>query len=47
MAYMKRLVADVMELFEDGVNVYDIAARLDLDEDFVQDIVESYSNFYD
>lgn len=47
MAYMKRLVADVMELFEDGVNVYDIAARLDLDVDFVQDIVESYSNFYD
>jgi NADH:ubiquinone oxidoreductase subunit E len=47
MSAIKRLIEDVMELYEEGSSIAEIAKVLRLDEDEVLDVVEAYSNFYD
>jgi hypothetical protein len=47
MSYIKRFIEDVMVLYEQGVPMAEIAKLLKLDRELVQDVVESYSNFYD
>ena len=47
MSKMKELVMDIMELWEEGLFVDEIAKRLQVDEDTVRGVVEEYSNFYD
>jgi uncharacterized protein (DUF433 family) len=47
MSAMKRMVEDIMELFEQGKTIAEIAERLRVDMEMVESVVEEYSNFYD
>jgi orotate phosphoribosyltransferase-like protein len=47
MSAIKRLIEDVMELYEQGEPMLKIAKELDMSIDEVETIVEEYSNFYD
>jgi uncharacterized protein (DUF433 family) len=47
MSGMKRMVEDIMELFEQGMTFAVIAERLRVDMEMVESVVEEYSNFYD
>lgn len=47
MSAVKRLVEDIMELFEQGMPIAVIAERLRLDIEMVEYVVEEYSNFFD
>ena len=47
MSYMKRLIEDVMQLYEKGIPIAEIAERLRTDRETVEAIVEEHSNFFD
>lgn len=47
MSAMKRLVEDIMELWEEGLFVDEIAKRLQVDEELVRNAVEEHSNFFE
>jgi orotate phosphoribosyltransferase-like protein len=47
MAKMKDLVIEIMELFENGVPIAEIAERLRMDREIIEEVVEEYSNFFD
>jgi orotate phosphoribosyltransferase-like protein len=47
MSYIKRFIENVMELYENGVPIAEIAEVLRLDRELVEGVVEQYSNFYD
>lgn len=47
MSMMKRLIENIMELYEQGIPIAEIAERLQADRETVEHVVEEYSNFYD
>lgn len=47
MSAMKRLIEDIMELFEQGVPIAKIAESLRIDAEVVEGVVEQHSNFFD
>jgi uncharacterized protein (DUF433 family) len=47
MSAMKRMVEDIVELWEQGLSVAKIAESLRIDADMVEGVVEQYSNFFD
>jgi orotate phosphoribosyltransferase-like protein len=47
MSAVKRLVEDIMELWESGKPIAEIAERLRLEVEMVEYVVEEYSNFFD
>jgi orotate phosphoribosyltransferase-like protein len=47
MGAMKDMVVRIMELFEEGVSIGEIAERLRMDREIVEGVVEQYSNFWD
>lgn len=47
MSAVKRLVEDIMELWEEGKTVAEIAESLRLDIEMVEYVVEEYSNFFE
>jgi orotate phosphoribosyltransferase-like protein len=47
MSAVKRLIEDIMELWESGKPVAEIAESLRIDMEMVQHVVEEYSDFFE
>jgi orotate phosphoribosyltransferase-like protein len=47
MSAVKRMIENIMELYEEGVSIDEIAKRLRMDREIVEGVVEQYSNFFD
>ena len=47
MSYIKKFIDDVMEMYEEGIPMMEIAETLKVPLDYVEVVVEQYSNFYD
>jgi orotate phosphoribosyltransferase-like protein len=47
MSAIKRTIDQILELYSDGVPTVEIAERLRVPLDTVENVVEEYTNFYD
>lgn len=47
MSAVKRLIEGIMELWEEGKSISEIARELRLSTEEVEYVVEEYSNFFD
>jgi Mor family transcriptional regulator len=43
MSYIKNMIQDIIEAYESGFNVYDLAERFNLSEETVVEIIQDYS----
>jgi orotate phosphoribosyltransferase-like protein len=47
MSNIKQLIVEIMEMYEEGLTMEEIAEKVKVEPEFVEEVVEDHSNFYD